>query len=95
MWRPASRNVGGEQERQLMRVHKTTHSGARNQCGFNQGGPLVCLGFLPLCLSHPHKNLGVAMFVGIPCSLRICLMGPRNIIESEFKRDVNNLLSHL
>lgn len=83
MWRPASRNVGGEQEHQLMRVHKTTRSGARTQCGFNQGGPLVCLGFIPLCLSLPHKNLGILMFVGIPCSLRIYLMRPRrSIIES-------------
>lgn len=36
---PARRSVGGEQEHQLMRVHKTTHSGAKKRCGFNQGGP--------------------------------------------------------
>lgn len=39
MWHPASRSAEGEQERQLMRVHKTTPSGAKKQCGFNQGGP--------------------------------------------------------
>lgn len=36
---PAHRSIGGEQECQLMRVHKTTHSGAKKECGFNQGGP--------------------------------------------------------
>lgn len=38
MWCPASWSVGGEQERPLTRVHKTTRSGAKKQCGFNQGG---------------------------------------------------------
>lgn len=41
MWSPASRRVGGEQEHQFRRVHKTTPSGAKNLCEFNQGGPFI------------------------------------------------------
>lgn len=66
---PARRSVGGEQERQLMRVHKTTHSEARKQCGFNQGGPFGVRsspvpGLLPVCLPPPQSNLGSLTFVG-------------------------------
>lgn len=41
MWYPASQSVGGEQERQLRRVHKTTPSGAKKPCELNEGGPFV------------------------------------------------------
>lgn len=41
MWYPASQSVGGEQERQLTRVRKTTPSGAKKQYEFNKGGSSV------------------------------------------------------
>lgn len=65
MWYPASQSVGGEQERQLTRVRKTTPSGAKKQYEFNQGGPFVVRNctvpgiafpeMLMLCLPLPHK----------------------------------------
>lgn len=44
-WFPASLSVGGEQEHQLKRVHKTTLSGAKSPWEFNQGGPFVVRSF--------------------------------------------------
>lgn len=62
MWHPASRSAGGEQECQLMTVHKTSCSGAKKQCGFNQGGPFGvrsrAVPEVSLCLLLPHKSQG-------------------------------------
>lgn len=67
MWHPANWSAGGEQERLLMRVHKTTRSGAKKQCGFNQGGPFGVRSAVPeahfLVLAAPTQEPRLSDFV--------------------------------
>lgn len=92
--------VSGESRNASSRESTKPHvQGSRNSAASTKVGPLVsdvalCLGCISLGLPSPRKGQVFLAFVGIPYSLRSCRKGSRrSIIESEFKRNVNNLLS--